>query len=158
MVSECFNNIFVTTCPSSGGVDDFKILDMLNQVLARHTIELRKKARGWFGKAEFRFRYLRTDVKGTVPNLVKKGVTEVQPSLKIPTTGLGSFSLGSKNRALPFPDWMDCHLKETNRHMEAMLTPIRISGISLMVSKLTPFLLSVALRDRQLRSFAHFTP
>ncbi|MED6178861.1 hypothetical protein PIB30_111539, partial [Stylosanthes scabra] len=31
---------------------------------------------------------------------LRKGVTEVQPSLKIPSTGLGSFSLGSRNRGL----------------------------------------------------------
>ncbi|MED6149733.1 hypothetical protein PIB30_065394 [Stylosanthes scabra] len=36
-------NFFVTTGPSSGGADNFKILDMLNRVLARPTIELRKK-------------------------------------------------------------------------------------------------------------------
>ncbi|MED6187108.1 hypothetical protein PIB30_073249 [Stylosanthes scabra] len=41
--SEYFNSIFVTTGPSSGSADDFKILDMLNRVLARPTIELRKK-------------------------------------------------------------------------------------------------------------------
>ncbi|MED6220171.1 hypothetical protein PIB30_042240 [Stylosanthes scabra] len=42
-----------------------------------------------------------TDLKyyrlGRGPNLVKS-VTEVQPSLKIPSTGLGSFYLGSRNR------------------------------------------------------------
>ncbi|MED6220748.1 hypothetical protein PIB30_047826 [Stylosanthes scabra] len=35
--------VFVTTGPSSGGADYFKILNMFNGVLARPTIELRKK-------------------------------------------------------------------------------------------------------------------
>ncbi|MED6185520.1 hypothetical protein PIB30_057898 [Stylosanthes scabra] len=34
----------------------------------------------------------------------------------------------------------------------------RAWGVALTASKLTPFLPSIALRDRQLRSFAHFTP
>ncbi|MED6211038.1 hypothetical protein PIB30_069771 [Stylosanthes scabra] len=41
--SECFNSIFVTTGPSSGGVDDLKILDMLNRVFTRSAMEFGKK-------------------------------------------------------------------------------------------------------------------
>ncbi|MED6125349.1 hypothetical protein PIB30_067711 [Stylosanthes scabra] len=41
--SECFNSIFVTTGPSSGGVDDLKILDMLNRVFTRSAMEFVKK-------------------------------------------------------------------------------------------------------------------
>ncbi|MED6150121.1 hypothetical protein PIB30_069305 [Stylosanthes scabra] len=55
---------------------------------------------------------------------------------------------------------MDCHLKETNHHRVAELTLSECprhtqqrgtKGVALTASKLTPFLPSVALRDRQLR-------
>ncbi|MED6163567.1 hypothetical protein PIB30_081235 [Stylosanthes scabra] len=65
-----------------------------------------------------------------------ENVTEVQPTLKIPSIGLGSFSLGSRNRG-PHTAGRD---------------------VALTASKLTPFLQSLALRDRQLRSFTHFIP
>ncbi|MED6126402.1 hypothetical protein PIB30_078011 [Stylosanthes scabra] len=47
--------------------------------------------------------------------------------------------------------------QETNHHRVAELTFIR-RGIAVTTSKLTLFLPSIALRDRQLSSFTHFTP
>ncbi|MED6141153.1 hypothetical protein PIB30_100486 [Stylosanthes scabra] len=99
----------------------------------------------------------------------------MQPSLKIPGTGLGSFSLGSRNRGLfsidkisgtdprldglslkgnkplqgggvnPYPNVLGIHNSGGPRTHDVGM------GIALTASKLTPFLPSVALRDRQLR-------
>ncbi|MED6112633.1 hypothetical protein PIB30_063310 [Stylosanthes scabra] len=77
----------------------------------------------------------RSLVRVTIP----RSVTEMQPSLKIPSTRLGSFFLGSRNRGLSLVEKIS-------------------GGVALTASKLTSNLPSIALRDRQLRSFAHFTP
>ncbi|MED6160776.1 hypothetical protein PIB30_054511 [Stylosanthes scabra] len=102
------------------------------------------------------------------PNL--ESVTEMQPSLKIRSTRLGSFSLVSRNRGLSLVEKISglVAVDVENRAQENRLKQQWIKecpgpytagrGVALMASKLTPFLPSVALKYRQLRSFAHFTP
>ncbi|MED6209912.1 hypothetical protein PIB30_059261 [Stylosanthes scabra] len=50
-------------------------------------------------------------------------------------------------------------LAQKQKRLDALLGPHAVGrGVALTASKLTPFLPSVALRDRQLRSSAYFNP
>ncbi|MED6189933.1 hypothetical protein PIB30_100825, partial [Stylosanthes scabra] len=58
----------------------------------------------------------------------------------------------------PYPDVLGIHNSKGPKSQQNSSLPTAGRGAALTASKLTLFLPSVALRDRQLRSFAHFTP
>ncbi|MED6153111.1 hypothetical protein PIB30_098433 [Stylosanthes scabra] len=69
---------------------------------------------------------------------LRKGVTKVQPSLKIPSTGLGSFSLGSRNRGLLLIEKISglVAIKSARLWVEILCVPMitadpRLDGLSL---------------------------